>query len=132
MTLRLAACLLVLAAALPAQRRVDPHNTHFRVICVVPMIGKGTPADPRRPQYAPWPASRARNGIVAWSHQVSDDGRFALVEFVALNRAALLPMLNDKSVKTFERGKSNKDELQGELKKYRKDFDIQKFGAVLP
>jgi hypothetical protein len=132
MTLRFAACFLVLAAALFAQRRADPHHTYQRVVAVVPMVGRGTHADPRRPQYAPWPPTRARIGILAWSHQVSDDGKFALVEFVALNRAALLPILNDKQIKSFEKGKARKDDIQLELRKYKKDFDVTRLWAVLP
>ena len=57
MTQRLLVGLLALAAVMCAQRRVDPRNTYSRAICVVPMTGSGTPADPRRPQYAPWPPS---------------------------------------------------------------------------
>ena len=94
MTGRLVAGLLVMAAVVCPQHRVDPKNTYNRVICVVPMVGKGTMDDPRRPLYAPLastqPASQAkpgavpRNAILAYSHQVSDDGNYALVKFVAV------------------------------------------------
>src|SRR5690349_24951539 len=46
---------LVLAGVVCAQHRVDPRNTYNRIICVVPLTGSGTPADPRRPKYTPWP-----------------------------------------------------------------------------
>lgn len=54
MLLRLLSTLLLLAAAIPAQRRVDPRNAYQRIICIVPLVGKGTADDPKRPQYAPW------------------------------------------------------------------------------
>lgn len=62
------------------------------------MVGKGTPTDPLRPQYAPWPPApaSARNGIISFSHEISDDGRFALVEFVAMDPNAFAPILNDR------------------------------------
>jgi len=125
---------LLFALPLVAQHRVDPKNTYNRVITVVPLVGKGTTADPKRPQYAPWPPPPpgTRTGIIAYSLQLSDDRQSALVEFVAVDRAALLPVLNDKSLKTFEKGKSKKDDIIRELKKYRKDFDIEHFGTVLP
>src|SRR4051794_26011898 len=77
---------------------VDPRNTYNRLVCVVPMVGAGTAADPRRPQYAPWPTAPAgsRTQIIAFSHQMSDDGRFALVEFVARDRRAFSAILGDK------------------------------------
>jgi len=141
MTQRLLAGFLVLAAVVSAQRRVDPRNTYNRVICVVPMVGKGTPDDPRRPQYAPWPPpnsppspaqAQSRTTIIAFSHQVSDDGKYALVEFVARDRSAFQAILSDKQIKVFEKGKDKKDDIEKELKKYKKDFNLEKFGLVVP
>jgi hypothetical protein len=84
------------------------------------MVGKGTPSDPRRPQYAPWPASPnpSRTEIVGFSHQVSDDGRFALVEFVARDRSAFRAILNDKSITVYEKGKDKRDDIEKALKKF--------------
>jgi hypothetical protein len=98
------------------------------------MVGQGTPADPKRPQYAPWPPTPnpSWTAIVSYSHQVSDDGRFALVEFVARDRQAFEAIFKDKSVKVFEKGKDKKDDIDKELKKFKKDFDIEKLGAVRP
>ena len=79
---------MVLTCVVCAQRRVDPKFRYDRVIAVVPFAGKGTPADPKRPQYAPWPPSKDPNGILAFTYLPSDDGRLAIVEFVARNRAA--------------------------------------------
>ena len=134
MTLRLLSGLLVLAALVCAQHRVDPRNTYDRVICVVPIVGKGTPDDPKRPQYAPWPPNPpgSQTGIIAFSQQLSDDGKFALVEFVARDRSAFAAILSDKQLKVFEKGKDKKDDVEKELKKYKKDFDLSTLGTVLP
>jgi hypothetical protein len=83
-------------------------NTHERVVAIVPMIGTGTEDDPRRPMFAPLAAEMAAPAddkealgvkptvgvkpagrIIAYTCKPSDDGRFALVEFVATDRAAL-------------------------------------------
>ena len=99
------------------------------------MVGTGTHADPLRPQYAPVLTGRpAKTGIIAYSHVFSDDKKLALVEFVALNPAAFQAILADKrpQVKTFRRGSTKKDDIDKEFKKYRKDFDINRFGMVLP
>jgi len=123
----------VITIPLQAQHRVDPGNLYNRVICVVPVVGKGTPADPRRPQYAPWPPkpNPARTDIISYTQQISDDGQYALVEFVARDRAAFQAIFNDKTAvkAVFEKDKNKKDEIEKELKKYKKDFDITKFGA---
>jgi len=142
MTGRLVAGFLVMTGMVFPQHRVDPKNTYHRVICVVPMVGKGTFDDPRRPLYAPLPPSQApaqarpaaapRDAILAYSHQVSDDGNYALVEFVAVDRAAFQAILNDKQITVFEKGKASKAEIEKELRKYKKDFDYEKFGLVLP
>jgi hypothetical protein len=67
MTQRLLTGLLMLAGVVYAQHSVDPRNTYHRVICVVPMIGSGTAADPKRPEYAPAPGSLSPNGIIAFT-----------------------------------------------------------------
>jgi hypothetical protein len=138
--MRFAVAIFLLIGTATAQRRVDPRQLHQRVICVVPMIGAGTAADPRRPQYSPWPlpkrtpgtAPTASKGIIASSYQISDDKKFALVEFVARDRSAFQAILADKSIKVFEMGKHKAIDIGNELKKYKKDFDLNKFGTVVP
>jgi hypothetical protein len=111
-------------------------NTHFRVIAVVPLIGAGTPADPRRPAYVPAPLpgrAPSRSGIIAFTWQASDDNNFALCEFVAADRAALAPILADKSLTVvFEKNNAKKDDVGNALKKYKKDFDLDNFGVRVP
>jgi hypothetical protein len=129
---RLVLGLLVLAVVVCAQRRVDPRHTYHRVIAVTVLVGKGTAADPKRPEYAPWPLSKDPNGIIAFTYLPSDDGHFALVEFVARNRAAFQPLFNDKTVASFEKGIATKSAIEDVLRRYRKDFDLSKFGMVMP
>jgi hypothetical protein len=88
MTQHLLTGLLMLAGVVCAQRSVDPRNTYHRVIAVVPMIGSGTPTDPLRPKYAPAPGSSTPSGIVGFTQVPTDDGKAAIVEFVARTRAA--------------------------------------------
>jgi hypothetical protein len=51
---------------------------------------------------------------------------------VARDRAAFQAIFNDKTIKFFEKGKSKKQDIETELKKYKKDFDLNKFGTVVP
>jgi hypothetical protein len=132
MTLRLFAGLLILAAATPAQRRVDPRNAYQRIICIVPLVGNGTADDPKRPQYAPWPVSQDPKGIIAYYFLPSDEGKTAIVEFVARDRAAFQPLLNDANVRVFEKGRTPRKDLAPALKQFRKDLDFDKFGMVMP
>ena len=129
---RLLAGVLMLAPVVCAQHRVDPSNTYNRVVAVVPMIGAGTPQDPKRPQYAPWPIQKdgSATAILSYSHVISDDGRFALVEFVARDRKAFQAILADKTIQVFEKGKDRKEDIERELKKFKGDFDLSKFGKV--
>jgi len=124
--------LLVLAFVTSAQRRVDPKFTYSRVICVVPFVGQGTAADPKRPEYAPWPASTNPTGIVGFSFLPSDDGKSAVVEFVAYQRAAFQAIFNDKSITAFELGFVSKATIETAIQQYRKSFNLDTFGVVMP
>jgi hypothetical protein len=127
---------LVIAVAglsgLAGQHKVDARNTYERLLCVVPMTGKGTFDDPRRPLYAPAPSQLnpvSRTGILAFTHQLSDNGKSAIVEFVASDRASFNSIRADPSVKTFLKGKHNRDEIESECKKHKKDFNLDNFGV---
>jgi hypothetical protein len=115
-----------------AQNRVDPGNLYHRVLAVVPIVGKGTWDDPKRPMFAPLPGQKSptdRSGIIAYQHQVSDDGTLALVEFIAVDAAALNQILSPTApnVKAFERGKHTRGEIESEFKKYKKNFSFDTF-----
>jgi hypothetical protein len=109
-TVRFLLVALFLWVPLSAQHRVDLRNRYERVLAIVPMVGSGTPDDPMRPDYAPLPPSAAvtplvttsslatpssPEGIIGFSYQVNDDGKFALVEFVARSRDVFKPLLAD-------------------------------------
>jgi hypothetical protein len=137
--------LCVAAAPICAQQRVDPKNLYHRIICVTPLTGSGTAADPVRPKYAPWPLPaqeiRTQNtapampnhtGIIAFTYLPSDDGKSAIVEFVARERSAFQAIFNDTSLQIFEKGKVPKATIEAALQKYRKNFNLDQFGMVMP
>ena len=140
MRLRRIAVVLCLFVPLIAQQRVDPKNRYERLWCVVPMVGQGTFDDPRRPQYAPLAGAAAVDpstldasaipGIIAFSFQVSDDGNYALVEFVARDRAAFKDILADNRpvVQAFAKGTAKRADIESAFKLLKKNFDITTFG----
>lgn len=104
-------------------------------MAIVPTTGKGTFADPIRPQFAPLPTAlntKARSGILGFSFVLSDDGKYALVEYVARDHSAIQPILATPSVKSFSKGKDTRASIEAEFKKYKKDFDITHFGVRMP
>ena len=142
----LVSALILLATAASAQDRVAPEMMYHRVWAVVPLIGKGTPDDPKRPMFVPSPteikakidedkAEFTRTGkkrdpeppsILSYSMQLSDDGKSALVEFVGLNPKALAFITESQTpgVKAFERGKATKEEIEAEFKKSKASFKL--------
>ncbi len=140
---RLLPAALALASVVCGQRRVDPRNTYYRVICAVPFTGTGTAADPKRPEYAPWPLPVVRNqmpvtpstqdqGIIAFTYLPSDDGHYAVAEFVARNRSAFQAIFNDRTLQVFEKGRDSKAAIEAAMQKYRKNFNLDQFGTVMP
>lgn len=120
-----------LAITAYGQPRVDPRNMYERVMAIVPLVGKGTLNDPKRPMYAPAPTDvrpAVRTGILGYNFVESDDGKFALVEFVAKDRSAFKSILADATIKTFLKSSAKPQDIQTEFKKYKKDFDFANFG----
>src|SRR5579864_878630 len=112
-------CLFVSIGAAIAQPRVDPRNMYERVMAVVPIVGTGIAADMKRPKYAPTLNEIHQNvgtGIIGFTYVESDDHKLALVEFVARDRAALLPILNDPSIKAFLKGRDKREDIEKEFK----------------
>jgi hypothetical protein len=131
--LRAAALLSLSLSAVFAQNRVPPEMMYHRVWAVVPLIGKGTSDDPRRPMFAPSPAEKAvslktssHSGVVSYTMQISDDGKSALVEFVGPTPADLKFIVNSTApgVKAFERGVATKAEIEAEFQKYKVGFTL--------
>lgn len=99
---------------------------HERLLCVVPMVGTGTPEDPRRPMFAPLPGASSPDGIIAFTFEESDDGRQALVEFVARDRAAFEPIIREmsSSVRVFREGKDKRDDIEREFRRHKRNFHL--------
>ena len=107
------------------------------------MIGAGTISDPKRPLFTPAsgikPAVPAashslamaarRAGIIAYHAQVSDDGKMALVEFVAPSLDDVQEILTtpDARVQLFRRGTQNKMEIEAAFRLLKKDFSFATF-----
>ena len=132
MAQRLLSGLLVLASAVYAQHSVDSRNTYHRVIAVVPMIGTGTPADAFRPKYAPAPGSASPAGIIGFTQVLTDNGKFAIVEFVARTRSALLPILSDTTITSYEKGSQSATAIETALQSLKKGFSLVQFEVVMP
>jgi len=134
------------------QQRVDPTMTYHRVLAIVPLVGSGTPADPKRPMFAPTPQASALNNpqgvnspqaaspntppstgipkaIIAYQHQLSDDGTLSLVEFVATDRSAFAELFasTDARVQYFEVGKSTQAEIQAAFQQKKAAFSFNTF-----
>ena len=133
--IRAAAVLVCLHTMIPsanAQQRVDPRNMYERVLAIVPLTGSGSVEDPILPMYAPNPRTTdptSRAGIIAYTYVASDDGKFALVEFVARDRAAFKTLLADASVKAFVKGVHPLADAVAVFKQFSKNFDINTFGV---
>jgi len=125
--------ILVFVVANPAfsQQSVDPRNRYERLLAIVPMTGAGTSSDPARPLYAPVPGSEMAKLLIGFSYILSDDGKSALVEFIARDRAAFADILKDEraDTKVWQKHETRKDDAEKEFRKLRKDFDINSFGT---
>jgi hypothetical protein len=134
-------------------QKVPPEHIYHRVYAVVPIIGTGKPGDPKRPMFVPSPAELAavkpvaangavagtgpasipRPAILSYHMDLSDDGQFALVEFVGATPADLkfIAQSTAPGVIAFERGKTTKAQVQAEFQKYKKNFNADLFlGSV--
>jgi hypothetical protein len=128
--------LMVLSAAslYGQQHAVDATQRYHRLICLVHLTGSGKAGDdPILPEYVPRISDKAsRTGIVAWSVQLADDGKMAIIHIVAVDRNAFAPILEDKrpEIKVFEIGKDKKEAIEAEMRKYKKDFSLDAFKVV--
>lgn len=75
-----------------------------------------------------------RNGFLGYSHEVSDDGKLALVEFVAADEAALSEILQSRhpEVKVFRKGDGRKAEIMSDLSRFKRDFDLDRMRVAVP
>ena len=115
-------------------------NQHI-FICA-PLVGAGTKADPKRPMFIPAQglkpvlpvsalaaSSTPRTGILAYHAQISDDGKFAIVELVAPSLSDFREILtsSDSRVQVFRKGVHGKDQIEAAFRVYKKDFSFDKF-----
>ena len=120
--------LFALSISLFAEQKVMPGNLGERAIVIVPMTRDGSFSNPRRPLFAPLNPDPA--GIVSYTYELSDDKRYAIVEFVARDRKAFAAMLSDsRVVKAFVKDKDKRDDVEKEIKKYKADFELGKIGG---
>lgn len=124
---------LVCAAGLSAQHRVPAEFLYHRVYAVVPMVGTGQPGDFKRPMFAPLAKDLNVNhsGILGWQMQLSDDGKFALVEFVGRTPADLRFIVQSAAPglqAVFERGKATPAQIEAAFQQYKKTFTLKSFG----
>jgi hypothetical protein len=149
-------CLLASLSAAIAQPRVDPRNMYQRVIAIVPMVGSGTEADPRRPEYAPLPPAATTattsataapsapapatpatplagsTGILGYAMVESDDGNFAIVEFVSRSQSIFQNILADTTIQAFLMGRDTRQAAEAAFQKLKPSFSIANFLVRLP
>ena len=106
-------------------RKVDPLLTHERIVAIVPMIGAGTPKDPKRPLFSDLP------GITGFTAELSDDGRLALVEFVAKERS-VLNLIANSGQRLARKDSSTKDGIYDEFRQIKRNFKPERFGVAIP
>jgi hypothetical protein len=66
---------------------------------------------------------------MGFSFQEGDDGKTAVVEFVARSASELRAIELDPRMRCFSPLKHKKQDAEKELKKAKKDFDFSKFGV---
>lgn len=131
---RLLAILLVLTSLMSAAP--GGQRPQERVLAIVHMIGSGTVQDPRRPLFAPIPNDFAnppdpnhRPAIFSYRFEAGDDGRTAIVEYTGFDRLALRKAIksDDPNFRIVKFDGSTPAEIDQELKKVKKSFDLDRF-----
>lgn len=92
---------------------MPPNARYYRVITLEHLKGSGKNGDGLRPEFAPslpsnGPSTAAsHSGIIAWSMQLTDDGKMAIVHYVATDRSAFAQIYSDKrpDVRFFDIGR---------------------------
>jgi len=121
---------VVFTCALPAQQ-VAAENRYERIYVQVPMVGKGSADDPRRPLFAPTRKEMAASGLLSFRYVLSDDKKTAFMELVAVDRKSFAEMFDAAGkradVKVFEKGKATKAEIEAAVRQVKPAFDMEKF-----
>ena len=106
-------------------RKVDPQLTHERIIAIVPMVGLGTVKNPKHPLFSDL------DGLTGFTAEISDDGRFALVEFVA-KESKFLTTIATSGQRQERKDSPNKDAVLEEFKRYKRNFKPERFDPAIP
>ena len=120
------------APRLDAVHRVDPGQMYYRIYARVHLMGSGKKGDEIRPMFTPTPDTAPKNhsGVLAWQMQLSDDGKWALVELVGATAKDLQSIISALPPgQVFERGKHTQAEIEAEFQKYKKNFTLNSFGV---
>ena len=134
----------LLCAQQNGKDKPDPRNAGERLVAVVPMVGRGTLADPIRPLFTPVPPTGrqipiGQDGrlielpeILGFRYELSDDKKTALLEIIGRDDVALKEIRESRrsDVKVFELGKATKGEIENEFRKYKPSFSADKFGVA--
>ena len=124
----LALTLFMLSPVALAQfRPVDPRLTYERVLAIVPMVGSGRADDPKRPMFSDSPK------LIGYHAELSDNGQFALVEFVARTREelAVINSSRDARVQTFKKSDAKRSDVLREFQKLKAKFNPDNFGLAV-
>jgi hypothetical protein len=115
-----------------AQHAADPAARYYRVVALVHVVGTGKANDPIRPEYAPTAIDAKREGILAWSFQLTDDKTMAIVHMVAVNHHAFDAILADKrpEIQVYEIGKTPRAAIELAMGAAKAGFDLSKFTVV--
>ncbi len=131
----LAVFLSTFVGLLSGQHAVDPAQRYHRLICLVHLTGSGTQADPVRPEHVPAPGAQPpsdRSGIIAWAFQITDDGKMAIVHYVAVDRKAFAAIFADTrpEVLIFEIGKDSRAAIEAAMQRHKQGFSLDKLQVV--
>jgi hypothetical protein len=128
----LVAFLLCLFSLSAYAQRVSPYDSHTRIYAIVPVDGRGTKDDPFRPRYLPnprlkrAPQSAAGVKILGWTGVLSADRTKYFIQVVVDKRSDLAPMLNDASVRWWDKGVTPAAVVDAELKKLQPAAALQR------
>ena len=127
-------CILCAVATLAFSQSREHGSRGEHLIAVVPMIGAGTPSDPRRPMFVPNPndvsaamASGQPPSFLAIHFVMTDDGKNAIVEFVGKDRPALKQIIaagKTGAVQVFDPHAASQADTAIQLRKLKADFDF--------
>lgn len=114
--------LLLLSLVFPLAawaQRVSPYDSHVRIWAILPVDGKGTAADPFRPKHLKNPKVKGGQGvkILGWAGVLSVDRKYYFAEITGDRRSDLAPMLNDSSVRWWDKAVTPPAQVEAELKK---------------